>query len=117
MQAELNSLKAETVDVKGQPQKEEVKYVRKSRKKKKEPKVVYYSSSSEDEVSPEIVYRKKTRLKKVKAQPIPPKVIPKPLNIRDVEKREDDEMIEAQYRQEVAKMRRDLIMNQVFPMG
>jgi len=115
VQAEINTLRA--VNVEGIQEEEPVKYVRKSRKKKKAPKVVYYSSSSEDSSEPELVYRKKK--KKPPAHPPTAPRFEKPTMERVKEqdaKHAEDAALEAEYNKEVRRLRKEYVMQQVFPM-
>lgn len=104
VQAELNTL--QTVNVDGDFEEEPVRYVKKPPKKKKQPKVVYYSSSEEDEPEPEIVYKKKVRK---------PKPIPKMPTMKEIDTATEDAAIEKKYNDELIKMRRQYMIDQVFP--
>jgi len=99
-----------TVNVDGRAEEGPVRYVRKPKTKKKQPTIVYYSSSEEDdEPEPEIVYKKKP--KKVK----PPTHFQKMPNIRDADRAVEDAAIEKKYNDELLRLRRDYMMQQVFP--
>lgn len=121
VQAELNAL-TKTVDVNGKEETEPIQYVRKPKKTKKPPKIVYYSSSSE-ESSPEIEYRKRPKAKKehptkpVKERPVPPKPprYPKEPIEHKLSKLEEDRAIEDQYQQKLRQIRKQYLMQQVFP--
>ena len=96
IQAELNTIQT-TVNIDGHVEAEPVVY--KKKKKKKPPKVVYYSSSSEEDDEP-IVYKKKKK---------PPKTM------IEADKEVEDAAIEKKYNDELIKMRRQYMMEQVFP--
>lgn len=117
VQAELNSIRA--VNLQGEKDPGPVKIERVGRKKKKEPKVIYYSSSSEDTDSPEIVYRKKTRKKKVRVQAHPPTTIHAPVQTAPppVIKQQDvnDAQVANRYNQEMNRLRAEMLMDSVFP--
>ena len=108
VQAELNTLQ-NTVNVDGDAEDEPVRHVRKPTKKKKPPKIVYYSSSEEDdEPEPEIIYKKKPKAKpRTNFQKMP--------TMREADKAVEDAAIEQKYNDELLRMRRDYMMQQVFP--
>lgn len=107
IQAELNTIQ-NTVNIDGGVEDEPVVYKKKPRKKKP-PKVVYYSSSEEDEPEPEIVYKKKVRKPKPRAnfQSMP--------TMEEADKKVEDAAIEKKYNDELIRMRRQYMMEQVFP--
>ena len=108
IQAELNTIQ-NTVNIDGDVEDEPVVYKKKPRKKKP-PKVVYYSSSEEDdEPEPEIVYKKKARKPKPRAnfQSMP--------TMEEADKKVEDAAIEKKYNDELIRMRRQYMMEQVFP--
>ena len=103
IQAELDTLAA--VSITGASEDGPVRYVRKPKKKKKPPTVVYYSSSSEDEGPPVMVYRKKP--KEQKHQPVAAPAV--------FEEQAHDAAVEKSYNDELARLRREYMMKQVFP--
>ena len=107
IQAELNTIQ-NTVNIDGDVEDEPVVYKKKPRKKKP-PKVVYYSSSEDDEPEPEIVYKKKVRKPKPRAnfQSMP--------TMEEADKKVEDAAIEKKYNDELLRMRRQYMMEQVFP--
>ena len=107
IQAELNTIQ-NTVNIDGDIEDEPVVYKKKPRKKKP-PKVVYYSSSEEDEPEPEIIYKKKARKPKPRAnfQSMP--------TMEEADKKVEDAAIEKKYNDELLRMRRQYMMEQVFP--
>ena len=107
IQAELNSIQNTVVNIDGDVEDEPIVYKKKPRKKKP-PKVVYYSSSEEDdEPEPEIVYKKKVRKPRAKFQSMP--------SIDEADKKVEDAAIEKKYNDELLRMRRQYMMEQVFP--
>jgi len=104
-------------------------------KRKKKPKVVYYSSSSSSASSSdasssssseeEIKYRRRVKVKHPKRQrmspvskPVqPPRPRRKATPPRSVQSENDDAMLEHQYQLNMRKMKREMIMNSVFPTG
>ena len=98
IQAELNTIQ-NTVNIDGDIEEEPIRYVKKP--KKKATKIIYYSSS-EDESEPEIVYKKKIRKAKI------PSII-------EADKRVEDAVIDQKYNDEIIRLRRQYIMEQVFP--
>ena len=107
IQAELNTIQ-HTVNIDGDVEDEAVVYKKKPRKKKP-PKVVYYSSSEDDEPEPEIIYKKKSRKPKPRAnfQSMP--------TMEEADKKVEDAAIEKKYNDELIRMRRQYMMEQVFP--
>jgi len=107
IQAELNTIQ-NTVNIEGDVEDEPIIYKKKP-KKKKAPKVVYYSSSEEDEPEPEIVYKKKARKPKPRGnfQSMP--------TMEVADKKVEDAALEKKYNDELIKMRRQYMMEQVFP--
>ena len=126
IQEQLN-MYTKNVDINGNPENDEIKYVRKSVKKKKEPKIVYYSSSSDDDSEPEIIYKRKPRKYKNKVvhhhsappppapapAPPPPPPAPAPAPVQNP----DDAAIKEQYRLKVEAMRRKYLVDTMFPTG
>ena len=107
IQAELNSIQNTVVNIDGDVEDEPIVYKKKPRKKKP-PKVVYYSSSEEDdEPEPEIVYKKKVRKPRANFQSMP--------SIDEADKKVEDAAIEKKYNDELIRMRRQYMMEQVFP--
>lgn len=108
IQAELNTIQ-QTVNIDGDVEDEPVVYKKKPQKKKKPPKVVYYSSSEDDEPEPEIIYKKKSRKPKSKGhfQSMP--------TMEEADKKIEDAAIEKKYNDEIIRMRRQYMMEQVFP--
>lgn len=105
IQAELNTLQ-NTVNIDGDDEDEPIVYKKKPRKKKP-PKVVYYSSSEEDdEPEPEIIYKKKPKAKR--RLPVIPTMV-------EADKAVEDAVIEKKYNDELIRMRRQYMMEQVFP--
>jgi len=108
IQAEMRALQPE------KPAAEEVaKPVRK--KVKKKPKVIYYSSSEDDD-EPEIVYKKRPK----KTASVPPTPTPTPMPThRQIKERDEklaqDAAVKRKYDQEVQRLRRQYMMEQVFP--
>jgi hypothetical protein len=108
IQAELNTIQ-NTVNIEGDIEDEPIIYKKKPRKKKPA-KVVYYSSSSEDdEPEQEIVYKKKVRKPKPRGnfQSMP--------TMEEADKKVEDAAIEKKYNDELLRMRRQYMMEQVFP--
>jgi hypothetical protein len=109
IQAELNSIQ-NTVNIQGDIQDEPVIYKKKPRKKKPT-KIIYYSSSDgDDELEEEaIVYKKKVRKPRPRAnfQTIP--------TMEEADKKVEDAAIEKKYNDELIRMRRQYMMDQVFP--
>ena len=96
-----------------QPEKPKAEEVAKPVKKtvKKKPKVIYYSSSDDDD-EPEIVYKK--RPKKTASVPRTPLPTPRQLADQDT-KRAEDAAVRQKYDQEVLRLRKQYMMDQVFP--
>jgi hypothetical protein len=94
-------------------------------KRKTKPKVVYYSSSSssdhssEDSSEEEVQYRRRPRSALPKRQRMAPlsshqkMAPPQP----SAQSENEDAMLEQQYQTNMRKMKRDLIMQSVFPTG
>lgn len=82
---------------------DDIIYIKKTKSKPKK-KVIYISESdSEDEV----VYKKKRKSNK--------KPSLEDLTIKDVEKNENDELLKNQYNDKLSLIKKEFIMNQVFP--
>ena len=82
---------------------DDIIYIKKTKSKPKK-KVIYISESdSEDEV----VYKKKRKSNK--------KTTFEDLTIKDVEKNESDELLKNQYNDKLSLIKKEFIMNQVFP--
>ena len=93
-------------------------------KRTKKPKVVYYSSSSSDDSSSddsssseeEVQYRRRpTKQKRERhtSEHKPPRISIPP----SAQSENEDAMVEQQYQQNMRKMKRDMLMQSVFPSG
>ena len=108
---QLEDLKEKVI--KSEPEKEpsqipkiddEIIYIKKTKSKPKK-KVVYISESDSDDQ--EVVYKKKRKpIKKTTFED---------LTIKDVEKKDDDALLQQQYNDKLSIIKREFIMNQIFP--
>jgi hypothetical protein len=108
---QLEDLKEKVI--KSEPEKEpspipkiddEIIYIKKTKSKPKK-KVVYISESDSDDQ--EVVYKKKQKpIKKTTFED---------LTIKDVEKKDDDALLQQQYNDKLSIIKREFIMNQIFP--
>lgn len=108
---QLEDLKEKVI--KSEPEKEpppipkiddEIIYIKKTKSKPKK-KVVYISESDSDDQ--EVVYKKKRKpIKKTTFDD---------LTIKDVEKKDDDALLQQQYNDKLSIIKREFIMNQIFP--
>jgi hypothetical protein len=83
---------------------DEIIYIKKTKSKPKK-KVVYISESDSDDQ--EVVYKKKRKpIKKTTFED---------LTIKDVEKKDDEALLQQQYNDKLSIIKREFIMNQIFP--
>jgi len=83
---------------------DDIIYIKKTKSKPKK-KVVYISESDSDDQ--EVVYKKKRKpIKKTTFED---------LTIKDVEKKNDDALLQQQYNDKLSIIKREFIMNQIFP--
>jgi hypothetical protein len=109
---QLEDLKEKVI--KSEPEKEpspipkiddEIIYIKKTKSKSGKKKVVYISESDSDDQ--EVVYKKKRKpIKKTTFED---------LTIKDVEKKDDDALLQQQYNDKLSIIKREFIMNQIFP--
>jgi hypothetical protein len=83
---------------------DDIIYIKKTKSKPKK-KVIYISESDSDDQ--EVVYKKKRKSNK--------KPSLEDLTIKDVEKNESDELLKNQYNDKLSLIKKEFIMNQVFP--
>lgn len=83
---------------------DDIIYIKKTKSKPKK-KVIYISESDSDDQ--EVVYKKKRKSNK--------KPSLEDLTIKDVEKNENDELLKNQYNDKLSLIKKEFIMNQVFP--
>jgi hypothetical protein len=83
---------------------DDIIYIKKTKSKPKK-KVVYISESDSDDQ--EVVYKKKRKpIKKTTFED---------LTIKDVEKKDDEALLQQQYNDKLSIIKREFIMNQIFP--
>jgi hypothetical protein len=84
-------------------------YIKKPKAKPKKKKIIYISESDESE-DEQIIYKKKQ-------QRIPKKEIEsfQDITMKDVKKKDDDKLLEKQYNEKIELVRRQFLMNQLFP--
>ncbi len=109
---QLKDLKKKTIELEPEPEPEpepEVKtiYIKKTKPKPKK-KIVYISESDSDSDDEKVIYKKKKR------KPIQ-KTVFEDLTIKDVEKKDDDALLQQQYNDKLSLIKREFIMNQIFP--
>jgi len=108
---QLKDLKKKTIEPEPEPEPEaepEVKtiYIKKTKPKPKK-KIVYISESDSDSDDEKVIYKKKKK-------PIQ-KTVFEDLTIKDVEKKDDDALLQQQYNDKLSLIKREFIMNQLFP--
>jgi hypothetical protein len=106
---QLEDLKKKTIEPEPEPELEpEVKtiYIKKTKPKPKK-KIVYISESDSDSDDEKVIYKKKKK-------PIQ-KTVFEDLTIKDIEKKDDDALLQQQYNDKLSLIKREFIMNQIFP--
>lgn len=106
---QLEDLKKKTIESEPESEPEsEVKtiYIKKTKPKPKK-KIVYITESDSDSDNEKVIYKKKRK-------PIQ-KTVFEDLTIKDVEKKDDDALLQQQYNDKLSLIKREFIMNQIFP--
>lgn len=102
---QLEDLKKKTIEPESEPESEVKKiYIKKPKPKKK---IVYITESDSDSDDEKVIYKKKRK-------PIQ-KTVFEDLTIKDVEKKDDDVLLQQQYNDKLSLIKREFIMNQIFP--
>mgnify|MGYP001814145857 FL=1 len=93
----------------------------KAPKKKKKQKVVYLSASESSSSEEEVVYVKKPKRKRAPARAPAKATPPRPPTIESIKRQEtsnaEDAAVRQKYDQEVLRLKRQYLMEQVFPTG
>jgi len=84
---------------------DDIIYIKKTKTVKPKKKIIYISESDSDDQ--EVVYKKKRKpIKKTTFED---------LTIKDVEKKDDEALLQQQYNDKLSIIKREFIMNQIFP--
>jgi hypothetical protein len=84
---------------------DDIIYIKKTKTVKPKKKIIYISESDSDDQ--EVVYKKKRKpIKKTTFED---------LSIKDVEKKDDEALLQQQYNDKLSIIKREFIMNQIFP--